>query len=518
MAYVLLVDDEPDFVAAATEMLRMHGHAVESAERLANARQILEKKPPDVLLLDLMLPDGNGLELLEELRDSPVKRVVFITGHPGIKSLIKNLSGPSVSYLTKPIDSRDLVGLLRDLDGDGGAPADEAASRHFGLLIGESPAMQSVYAQIEKISKTNRSVLVLGETGTGKELVAEAIHRASGREGQFVPVNCGSLSRELAGSELFGHEKGSFTGAVRKHPGFFKRADGGTLFLDELAEMPIELQPHFLRVLETGSVLPVGSEKEIQVDVRVVAATNRDPKKAIAEKALREDLYYRLSVFPINLPPLRERRGDLPILVSSFLEQMHTGEGAPRGFSPESMAKLQAYHWPGNVRELKHVVQRAAIMADPGTEFVELHERFESPFGEQETQQGLTIGRSIRDVERELIMRTLEHMGGDKRAAAEVLGISLNTLYNRLNAYEAEAAGGAPAASSTCSALCCAAARPAVGRPFGPLPHLLRPRKLFSKICERVRPRKAARPSGGAACRWHAVCSVTPRWKLQKES
>jgi DNA-binding NtrC family response regulator len=300
--------------------------------------------------------------------------------------------------------------------------------------------MQHVYAQIGKISRTDRSVLVLGETGTGKELVAEAIHRASGRSGQFVPVNCGSLSRELAGSELFGHEKGSFTGAVRKHPGFFKRADEGTLFLDELAEMPIELQPHFLRVLESGAVLPVGSEKEIQVDVRVIAATNREPKKAISEKALREDLYYRLSVFPISLPPLRERVGDLPILVEYFLEQMHAGDGPARGFSPESMKQLQAYHWPGNVRELKHVVQRGAIMADPQAEVIELPARFESPFGEQDVQQGLTIGRSIRDVERELITRTLEHMNGDKRAAAEVLGISLNTLYNRLNAYDAESA------------------------------------------------------------------------------
>src|SRR5690606_29997986 len=220
---------------------------------------------------------------------------------------------------------------------------DEETARHFGLLIGESPQMQHVYAQIEKIARTDRSVLVLGETGTGKELVAEAIHRASGRTGQFVPVNCGSLSRELAGSELFGHEKGSFTGAVRKHPGFFKRADGGTLFLDELAEMPIELQPHFLRVLETGSVLPVGSEKEIQVDVRVAGATSRELMEAIAERVLREDLYYRLSVFPIALPPLRERVGDLAILVDHCLAQVHVGAGPVRGFSPQSMKRLQAY-------------------------------------------------------------------------------------------------------------------------------------------------------------------------------
>ena len=438
MAKVLLVDDEPDFVAAASEMLQLHGHAVQTAERLENARRILSNQVPDVLLLDLMLPDGNGLELLEELRGSSVKRVVFITGHPGIKSLIKNLSGPSVSYLTKPIDSRELLSLLKEIEA-AGELSDDAANgltRQFGVLIGESPPMHALYEQSEKVARTDGPVLVLGETGTGEELVAEAIHRASARVGQFVAVNCGSLSRELAGSELFGHEKGSFTGAIRRHPGFFKRADGGTLFLDELAEMPIDLQPHFLRVIETGAVLPVGSEREVQVDARLVAATNREPKKAIAEKSLREDVYYRLSVFPLSLPPLRERTADVPLLVEYFLNQARPS-GA-RTLAPAAMKRLQSYHWPGNVRELKHIVQRASIMASPDATELELPERFESPFGEHDERQGLTIGRSIRDVERELIMRTLEHLNGDKRAAAETLGISLNTLYNRLNAYESK--------------------------------------------------------------------------------
>jgi len=449
MANVLLVDDEPDFVAAAKEMLQLHGHNVESAERLESARRLLGGVAPDVLLLDLMLPDGNGLELLEELRASPVKRVVFITGHPGIKSLIKNLSGPSVSYLTKPIGSTELLRTVEtDASTESGGPTVNG-NLHFGCLIGESPAMLAVYEQIEKVARTPSPVLILGETGTGKELVAESIHRASARPGQFVAVNCGSLSRELAASELFGHEKGSFTGAVRRHPGFFKRADGGTLFLDELAEMPLELQPHFLRVLETGSVLPVGSEREVPIDARTVAATNRDPKKAIADKALREDLYYRLSVFPITLPPLRSRVQDVPLLVDHFLGQAQTASGVEtRRFSSEDTARLRAYHWPGNVRELRHVVLRAAIMTDPSDSQLRLPERFDSPFNEPNGQQGLAIGRSIRDVERELIMRTLEHLNGDKRAAAETLGISLNTLYNRLNAYEA-AGISAPAPPAT---------------------------------------------------------------------
>ncbi len=434
MANVLLVDDEPDFVSATRELLTLHGHSVDTAERLDDARRILGNDGPEVLLLDLMLPDGNGLELLEELRGSSVKRVVFITGHPGIKSLIKNLSGPSVTYLTKPIDSRDLMSALSDLRMSSATGQGDAERRHFGLLIGESASMRAVYEQIERVARTDSPVLIVGETGTGKELVAEAIHRSSGRTGRFVAVNCGSLSRELAGSELFGHEKGSFTGAVRRHLGFFKRADAGTLFLDELAEMPPELQPHFLRVLEKGVVLPVGSEQEERVDARLIAATNRDPRKAIADKALREDLYFRLSVFPIAMPPLRERIEDVPLLVEHFLHLASGEDSLPRRFSDASMARLKAYHWPGNVRELRHVVQRATIMSDAGPNELVLPDRFESPFGEQ--RQGLTIGRSIRDVERELIMRTLEHLNGDKKAAAETLGISLNTLYNRLNAYD----------------------------------------------------------------------------------
>lgn len=441
MASVLLVDDEPDFVASASEMLRLHGHEVRTADTLANARRILESQPSDVLLLDLMLPDGNGLELLDELEQKKlqVERVVLITGHPGIKSQIKNLSGPTVSYLTKPIDNRELMSLLRDLD-QTTYEDEENVDQHFGLLVGETPQMHEVYNQIKKIARTDSPVLILGETGTGKELIAESIHRESGRRGEFVAVNCGSLSRELAGSELFGHEKGSFTGATRQHAGFFQRGHTGTLFLDELTEMPPELQPHFLRVLETRKVLPVGSEKELPVDTRVIAATNRVPSEAIQNKALRKDLYYRLSVFPISLPPLHQRRDDIPLLANHFLAELARRYGPQRWLSEKSIKRLQAYHWPGNVRELRHVIHRAFILSDAESGEVDLPERFESPFGQQNRLEGLQVGRSIRDIERELIMRTLAHFDGDKRAAAEILGISLNTLYNRLHVYEQEKA------------------------------------------------------------------------------
>jgi DNA-binding NtrC family response regulator len=442
MARVLLVDDEPDFVSSAAELLRLHGHDVRTADTLDNARRVLESQSCNVLLLDLMLPDGNGLELLQELSDDhlEVERVVLITGHPGIKSQIQNLSGPFVSYLTKPIENRELMGLLRDLESTDFKGKSDDVSLHFDLLIGETPQMQTVYSQIKKIAAIDSPVLILGETGTGKELVAEAIHRESNRTGDFVAVNCGSLSRELAGSELFGHEKGSFTGATRQHTGFFQRAHGGTLFLDELTEMPQELQPHFLRVLETRKVLPVGSEKEVDVDTRIVAATNRIPAEAIASKQLRKDLYYRLSVFPINLPPLHARRTDIPLLAHHFLLELARRYGPHRRLADKSLDRLQAYHWPGNVRELRHVIHRAYILSDGAGEELDLPERFESPFGQQSRLEGLQVGRSIRDIERELITRTLAHFDGDKRAAAETLGISLNTLYNRLHVYEQDKA------------------------------------------------------------------------------
>jgi DNA-binding NtrC family response regulator len=432
MAHVLVVDDDADSLAAVKEILQSRGHCVATADSLAGARAQLSDGVSDVLFLDLMLPDGNGLELLDELSDSGLRKIVLITGHPGIKSHIKNLSGPSVSYLTKPIDVRDLVAAARTSDDE--SPVEETGS-HFGLIVGEHETMRAVYEQIHRVARTDMPVLIVGETGTGKELVAESIHRASGRTGQFVALNCGSLSGELAASELFGHEKGSFTGAVRQHVGAFKRADGGTLFLDELAEMPIGLQPHFLRVLETAKVQPVGSEQDVSVNARVVAATNRDPEKAIADKLLRRDLYFRLSVFPILIPPLRARLADIPLLVRHFLGELRSDD-ADRAFSEQSMQRLQAYHWPGNVRELKNVVQRALVMCDPSNAELELPKHFDSPFAGPAMQQSLEAGRSIRDVERELIELTLDHFDGDKKAAAETLGISLNTLYNRLNTYQ----------------------------------------------------------------------------------
>jgi two-component system, NtrC family, response regulator HydG len=440
MARVLVVDDEADFADSTAQILNLHKHLACTASSLAEARAALAASPPDVVLLDLMLPDGSGLDLLEEISHGPLShiKVVLITGHPAIKSWITNLTGPSVSYLTKPIDSADLLQLFRELDAS--EPDALPSALHFGFLVGETPPMQAVYRAIARVAPTDCPVLISGATGTGKELVARAIHSLSRRQGLFVAVNSGSLARELAGSELFGHEKGSFTGAIREHAGVFERAHHGTVFLDELTDMPIHLQAHLMRVLETGRVARLGSEREITVDARVLAATNRDPDEAIADHTLRPDLYYRLNVFPIELPTLQERIDDIPLLAKFFLREFSGRRGRRRWLSDASLERLKEYHWPGNVRELRHVVHRAFILSDCPNGEVRLPDRLDVSMSvERIADEGPPVGTTIRDLERDLILRTLAHFSGDKKKAAEVLGISLNTLYNRLHAYESEA-------------------------------------------------------------------------------
>jgi DNA-binding NtrC family response regulator len=443
MSHVLLIDDEPRFCQATSETLRKRGHQVTTANGLAAARELLRTTKPELILLDLILPDGNGLELLEQLdEDSP--NVVIITGHPAIKSQIQSLAGPSISYLTKPLDPDDILRLIEDLETDDDP---RNGPKHFGLIVGETDAMQSVYQAIEQFGPTAATVLIEGESGTGKELVARALHRVSGRKGKFVASNCGGLTGELVASELFGHEKGSFTGATRRHTGVFERADGGTLFLDEISEMPAEMQTYLLRALESGVIMRVGAEHETSVDTRLLAATNRKPADAVRDGVLREDLYYRLSEFVISLPPLRERGEDVDVLIDHFVNEMNERYGANKHASAEFRDRCRAYSWPGNVRELGHVVHRAYLLAEDDDAELRADDALESPLVFDNGIQGVEPGRAIRDVERELIYKTLEHFKGDKKAAAQTLGVSLKTLYNRLNAYReegGEAAGGSP--------------------------------------------------------------------------
>ncbi len=435
MAHILIVDDEAAFANGIAEYLRLKGHSTTVAETLASARKAFSQQAPAVVLLDLMLPDGSGLELFDAFEDQPPRKIIIITGHSGVKSIIGGMAGEGVMYMKKPIEPRELEGILNTLGEDSNLSSDETpGTEHFGLLLGDSAPMQALYKTIRQVAVTDSSVLIQGESGTGKELVSEAIHKLSGREGRFIPVNCGGLTKNLISSQLFGHEKGSFTGADQRHIGFFERADKGTLFLDEITEMPLEMQTHLLRILESGKVLRLGSERELPIHTRLLTATNRDPAKAVREGKLREDLYFRLRVFPLVLPPLRERKGDVTMLAERFLSDLNAQQDTHKCFSSEALKKLEQHLWPGNVRELKHTVHRAYILSDQ--DMVEMPERFDEdlPSG----IEGLKVGRSIADVERDLIITTMEHFDGDKNAAAATLGVSLKTLYNRLKTYENE--------------------------------------------------------------------------------
>ena len=307
------------------------------------------------------------------------------------------------------------------------------------VMLGNSEPMRRLYHMIARVAPTNATVLIVGESGTGKELVAQHLHRRSRRRDQkFVAINCGAIPENLIESELFGHEKGAFTGAARTRKGVFERASEGTLFLDEITEMPIHLQVRLLRVLETGRLVRVGGDEEIAVDVRVIAATNRDPADAVADDRLRKDLLYRLSVFPIHLPALRQRGDDVDLLAHHFLALHNQAEATAKRFAAATLDQMRAFSWPGNVRQLKNVVFRAFILADDEIRPEHLPKLTASPSEAAAPGDALTVtvGTPIADVERRLIEATLEHFAGDKKRTADTLGISLKTLYNRLNAYQ----------------------------------------------------------------------------------
>lgn len=315
--------------------------------------------------------------------------------------------------------------------------ASDKSLKQFGTLFGSSCAMENLYRQIDKVALTDATVLLAGESGTGKELIAQAIHQFSQRRDQaFIPVNCGAISGHLIEAALFGHEKGSFTGAVRQYAGYFEQASHGTLFLDEITEMPIDMQVKLLRVLECGSFLRVGGSSEVKVDVRLIAATNRDPETAVRQGLLREDLMYRLAVFPLQVPPLRDRDGDLELLAQHFLQSLNEKHQTRKNFSKSSLETIRRYNWPGNVRELKNAVQRAYILS---TDMLQIDEHLSETAAQKPTLKdgmlNFSVGMPLADAQRELILATLKYYDGNKRLTADALGISLKTLYNRLKEY-----------------------------------------------------------------------------------
>src|SRR5471032_3128011 len=439
MPHVLIVDDDPSTREALSAIIGEDGLTTATAGDLREARIQLVRQTPDVVFTDLKLPDGLGVDLFEDLDPRSGVEIIVITGHATVESAVSALKMGATDYLVKPINMQRVKAILSRLPRPGDLKAEIGTLRgelrrmgRFGLMLGNSPAMQTVYDQIGRVAPTAASVLLIGESGTGKEVAAQTLHELSlRRKHSFIAVNCGAISPNLIESEMFGHERGSFTGADRQHKGYFERANGGTLFLDEITEMPIELQVKLLRVLETGMFMRVGTTKELETDVRLIAATNRDPEQAVHEGKLRLDLYHRLNVFPINLPPLRDRGTDVELLGQAFLDELNSRYNTKKTF-------------PATVRELKNYVQRAYIMSgaeSDSTATVPLQISLAKPSAG--TAVTIPFGTSLADADRQLILATLEQCGGVKTRAAEILGISLKTLYNRLVEYGDDAANKA---------------------------------------------------------------------------
>jgi two-component system, NtrC family, response regulator AtoC len=442
MAHALIVDDDPDVVDWLQEVARMEGFTIARAHSLKDARIELGRQRPDVLLTDLRLPDGEGIELVRELEKPDATEVIVVTGHATVDSAVAALRVGASDYLVKPADLERVQAVLRHAKKTSALQHEIGELREelrrlgrFGRILGSSPRMQQLYDQLGRVAPTSATALVIGESGTGKELAAHTIHELSRRrDAAFLPLNCGAVAPQLIESELFGHERGSFTGADRQHKGFFERANGGSIFLDEITEMPMELQVKLLRVLETGTFMRVGGTQQITSDVRVIAATNREPEGAVKDGKLREDLYHRLNVFPIRLPPLRERGTDIEQLAQFFLDELNRIESTNKTFSRDALVRLYQHNWPGNVRELKNFVQRAYIMAD---EVIEADSAIaeSAPRTDDGTTITIRVGTPLEEVERRVTMATLAYCGHVKRKAAEILGVSLKTLYNRLEVY-----------------------------------------------------------------------------------
>jgi DNA-binding NtrC family response regulator len=443
---ILIVDDEQtirETCAVVAEQCGMRATTVATAKE---AFEVLEHSSVDILLTDLKLAESSGLELLQKVHDlHPQVAVVVLTQYGTIDSAVQATRMGALDYVTKPFRIDELRSRLErvasavDLQLENRLLREQLRTRPgFGGLIGVSEKMQRVYKVIEKVSQHQYPVLILGESGTGKELVARSIHfLGSRKERPFVPVDCSSLVPTLIESELFGYVKGAFTGAMQAKQGLIEAAQGGTLFLDEIGDMPVDMQAKLLRALQEHEVKPVGSTERRQFNVRIIAATNRDLEAAIRAGGFRQDLYFRLNVVQIKLPPLRDRKSDLPILVASFLEKFAGPQGAPRTLSEDAMRRLIAYDWPGNVRELENVIERAvALGSGPIVSTADLPSTLQYPTSDRAPEKDEVL--PLEELERRAILRTLRETSGDKLAAARILGIGKTTLYRKLKQYNME--------------------------------------------------------------------------------
>jgi DNA-binding NtrC family response regulator len=445
---VLIVDDEAGSRQGLSELVGSWGFstdvAADGAEGLSKAKEFR----PHVVIADLVMPRMDGLGLLSGLeQDLDHLAVVMLTAKGSIATAVEAMKKGAFDFLTKPVDTEQLRQVLdRALER---SSAFERAERYrknlretgaFGRMVGSSPAMVKLHDLLAKIGPSSASVLIVGESGTGKELVARTLHELSPRQkARFVAVNCAAIPETLLESEIFGHERGAFTGAEGRRQGLFELAGGGTLFLDEVAEMAPATQAKLLRVLEERSFRRLGGSEEIHVDVRVLAATNHDPVKALEEGKLREDLYYRLNVFTLELPPLRERKEDISLLVAAFIREVNErNQRSVVGIEDDALQAIRSYHWPGNLRELRNVIERSVIVAKGSRIRKEdLPPPVLSPQARSKPEASVEfpVGTTVDEAERSLILKTLDATGQNKTKAAEILGISLKTLHNKLKKY-----------------------------------------------------------------------------------
>jgi DNA-binding NtrC family response regulator len=450
MKRVLIVDDDHATSAGMADVVEDWGYQAEVADTVKGAWASVTKLVPDVAIVDLKLPDGTGMDLLGRIKETyPDVSVVILTGHATVDSAVKALKVGAEDYVTKPVDLPRLQVILKTIEDKQLMKQEILELRRqlqkmgaLGHLVGKSRAMQKLFEEIEMVANTDANVFIYGESGSGKEVVANTIHHLSRRRNKpFIAFNCGAISPTLIESEIFGHEKGAFTNAIKRREGYFEMAKGGTVFLDEITEMPLDLQVKLLRVLEEGRFRRVGGNEEINIDARIIAASNRDPLKAIADQRLREDLYYRLNVFPMDVPPLRDRKEDIPLFAFFFLEKLNeTEEKKVEKIDADFVEALTSYEWPGNVRELRNIINRAFIMARGDTLTVEcLPEKF---LGSKQRSRrspdaiSIPLGQPMEEIERLVIEETLAMTDGDRKKTAEILGISYKTLYNKTKKYK----------------------------------------------------------------------------------
>ena len=439
MGRILVIDDEQRICSLLARMMELEGYEASKAYDCHTAKKLLEQQEFDVVLCDVFLPDGNGVDFIFDLKKSaPTAEVILLTAHGNIPDGVQAIKNGAFDYITKGDDNNKIIPIvnraLEKAERNKGKEAAKGVNYTFDSILGASGSLRSAVALANKVARTNVPILLTGETGTGKEVFAHAIHEASARhEKPLVSINCSAFSNDLFESELFGHKAGSFTGAVKDKKGLFEVADKGTLFLDEIGEMSFALQAKLLRVLETGEYIKIGDTKPTKVDVRIISATNRDLKREIEKGNFREDLFFRLSVFQIELPPLRERKGDVEVLASTFMKRFAKQLGKNiEGMTPEFIQILNAAEWKGNIRELKNVMERCAIVCDGRLTVEDLPIELQQLSG---AEGKYTDEFELSTIERKHIYKVLQYTKGNKTEAARLLKIGLATLYRKIETY-----------------------------------------------------------------------------------